>query len=331
MSLRRAVVTFTLALAACGGDATSSTSGHPGTGGAGTTAGTGGAASAGGAGGAGAAGPGGAGGTTAAPTFATECASNGGQWDLVEQPEASIAFGVMDPKAEDGAACELVLAGDPALGPADHVGPGFATEIDSTTPFSFGTYRFRVKLASCAASEEAVNGLFVYFNDGIDHDGDGITDNTEIDIEILCGQPNYILLTSWIDYDDASGEFRKWSRAIDTATGDVSESPSDHEYGLVPVGNDPAFLHPGFPADGAYYEMGFDWEKAHVRWFIVLDGKEITLWDFTNQALIPQHPAPFLFNVWHPGEHWYEDGQPDYPAADAVMRIDWFRYWASSP
>jgi hypothetical protein len=75
--------------------------------------------------------------------------------------------------------------------------------------------------------------------------------------------------------------------------------------------------------------VGFDWEKTHIRFFIVLGGQEITLWDFQDQALIPEAPAPLLFNVWHPGDHWYEGGAPDYPAKDAVMRIDWVRFWAA--
>src|SRR5262249_4739687 len=157
-------------------------------------------------------------------------------------------------------------------------------------------------------------GIFTYFNDGSDSDGDGLTDNDEIDIEILCGQPNYISLTSWIDYDDATGDFRKWSRVVDTATGDVLESVSDDSYDLAKVGNQPELRHPGFPDAGAYYELGFDWEPTSIRFFLVVDGQEQTLWDFTNPALVPQHEAPFLFNVWHPGEHWYEDGDPDYPA-----------------
>src|SRR4051794_18629926 len=117
-----------------------------------TAAGTGGASAASAAASTGATGTG-AGGTggSAPPTFAAECASNGGTWDLVQKPGASIQFGGMAPAADDGAVCELVLPGDPALGPADHVGPGFATEIDSVMPFSFGTYRTRVSLASCAA------------------------------------------------------------------------------------------------------------------------------------------------------------------------------------
>ncbi|APR88313.1 cellulose-binding, family II [Minicystis rosea] len=318
-------IALALTLAACGSTGTPASTGQVGTGGTATTStgSAGGTTSTGGSTG--------TGGTAALPpTFATECGSNGGSWDLVEQPGASIQFGVADASATDDAVCQLVLPGDPALGTADHVGPSFATEIDSTDTFSFGTYRTRVQLASCAADEEAVNGIFVFFNDGLDHDGDGLVDNTEIDIEILCGQPNYILLSSWTNYTDDTA-FRKWSRGVDTATGDYLESPSDHEFGLIPIGNDPAFKHPGFPEPFTYYEMGFDWEPTHIRFFIVLDGQEVTLWDFTNQALIPQHPAPFLFNVWHPADHWYEDGSPDYPANDAVMRIDWFRYWASSP
>jgi len=88
---------------------------------------------------------------------------------------------------------------------------------------------------------------------------------------------------------------------------------------------------PGFPEVGRFYEMGFDWRPDGIRWFMVFDTEEVTLWDFTDTSLVPQNPAAFLFNVWHAPSHWYEGGSADYPANDAVMRVDWFRYWAYPP
>jgi beta-glucanase (GH16 family) len=220
----------------------------------------------------------------------------------------------------------LTFPGDPALDSEDNTSPSFASEIDWEERL-YGTYRTRLELARCDAGEEVVNGIFTYSHGG-DSNDNGITDNNEIDIEILCGEPYVIFLSSWTDYDD-DNSFRKWSRAIDTRSGDYRESPSATEYGLGPVlGNIPGANVPGFPEGGRFYEMGFEWQPDRIRWFIVFDSEEVTLWDFSDASLIAQNPASFLFNVWHAPSHWFEGGAADYPANDAVMRIDWFRYWA---
>jgi hypothetical protein len=265
-----------------------------------------------------------------APTFATEFTSNDGQWGLQLQPSDAIRFGVPNAGAGDGAVSEIVLHGNPSLDSSSLTGPEFATQIETKTLLSFGTYRTRVKLASCASNEEVVNGIFTYANDGLDHNGNGIIDNQEIDIEILCGEPSFIWLTIWTDYDDDTGEMHKFTRAVDTATGDIHESPSDDTFGVLPIGNDPTLKIPGFPDPNKFYEMGFDWHPTNIRYFIVVGGKEYTLWDFKQQYLIPQTKGQFMFNVWHSADHWYSNDAADYPASNAVMQIDWFKYWASS-
>jgi hypothetical protein len=189
-------------------------------------------------------------------------------------------------------------------------------------------YRARVRQAACAASEDVVNGNFTYFNDGQDHDGDGLVDNSEIDIEILCGTPSVISLTIWSQYSDDNGHFRKWTRAVDLGTGAVLESTAADSYELASKGIDPELAHPSFRGADQYYEMGFEWHADRIRYFIVLDGAEITLWNFTNPALIPKLPGRWLMNVWHPDVHWFgSGGSAGYPAHDATMRIDWARYW----
>ena len=106
-------------------------------------------------------------------------------------PFGSVTFGA-DPAAHDGYAASLVFDADtPGIGPT-----GKATEIITKSSQGFGEYRFRVRLATCRPSEDLVNGLFTYFNDGKDHDGDGLVDNDEIDIEILCAQPSFLNMTS---------------------------------------------------------------------------------------------------------------------------------------
>jgi hypothetical protein len=283
------------------------------------------AAGSGGSGGAAGAGTGGSGIDAGPPTYETQFVSGDG-FSSRSQPNGSVRFGVDDPGADDQKVVTLLFPGDPALGASDGAGPANASEIDSTRKFTFGTYRTRVKLGRCSASEELVNGIFTYFNDGTDHNGDQIVDNSEIDIEILCSNPAKISLTVWSQYSSDT-KFIKLTRVVDTATGNYSESPNDHEYGLVAKGSDAAFRHPGFPNPDAFYEMGFEWHADRIRYFILLDGTEVTLWELNDAAHVPQLDAPFLFNLWHAPTDWWTGASADYPAADATMSVDWLRYW----
>jgi len=263
--------------------------------------------------------------TGAAPTFSLDFttadksrvysrADNGG----------SATLGITNASATDNAVAELIFKGNAALGPNDKLTPDFATEVGTNQTFGYGTFRTRVQLAKCAATEELVNGVFTFFNDGKDHDGDGLIDNSEIDIEILCSDPSIISLTIWSEYSSDTAK-QGVSRVIHTKTGAYEDSLND----TTPLGSGTlaAFKLPGFPDPNAFYEMGFEWHATSLRYFIVVGGAEITLWTYTNPKYIPSLPAAFLFNVWHSTDWWDSKGTADYPAADAVMRVDWFKYW----
>jgi hypothetical protein len=302
---------------------------RPGTGGA--VSGTGGAVTGGtatggtatGGGGAGTGGSPGAGGATAAPTFAVEFtkADQSKFYDRADNG-GSVAFGVASTGAGDNNVTELVFKGDPNLGPSDKLTPDYATEVGTNDgTFHYGTYRTRVQLARCGPSEELVNGIFTYFNDGKDHDGDGMIDNSEIDIEILCSDPSIISLTIWTE-SGASGS-RNAARVIHTKTGAYEDTLNDRT--SLGSGTNPDFKQT-FPDPNAFYEMGFEWHATSIRYFMVFGDKEVTLWTYTDPAYIPTLPASFLFNVWH-SDNWWTGGTADYPAADAILRVDWFRYW----
>lgn len=242
-----------------------------------------------------------------------------------QHPYGAITFGAADPGAHDGQAAALLFKGNTtAVGPG-----GKATEIGTKSLQGFGEYRFRVRLATCQPNEELVNGAFVYQNDGGDHDGDGLVDNDEIDIEILCGQPGFLNLTSWSQYTDDT-HMRKKSRIIDLDTGTIYAGIDDG-YGVdesdpATGTKDPALTHPGWYDPAAYYEMGWDWQPDHVRWFMVLGGTEITLWTLTDTVRIPQHPATMRFNLWNPGTHWNEGGTVTPAAKDATLSVDWLSF-----
>jgi beta-glucanase (GH16 family) len=233
-------------------------------------------------------------------------------------------FGAANASAADNAVAELVFKGNSSLGPSDKLSPDYATEIGTNQSFQYGTYRTRVQLARCTSTEELVNGIFTYFNDGKDHDGDGLVDNSEIDIEILCSDPSIISLTIWSQYTSDTAK-KGVSRVIRTKTGDYEDSVNDQT--IVGNGNRSEFKLAGFPDPNAFYEMGFEWHADRIRYFLVVGEVEVTLWTFTDPSYIPSLPAAFLFNVWHSSDWWDSRGTADYPASDAVMRVDWFRFW----
>lgn len=245
------------------------------------------------------------------------------------QPNASVELDVDDGAADDGEVARLVFTGVPGLGTYDRVGPPYASELATVRDdLHFGTYRMRARLAACAPGEEVVNGLFTYFNDGTDHDNDGIADNSEIDLEVLCGTPDVLFMSVWTDYSFEDDTFRKWTRAVDFASGAVWESPAADEHGLDFVGTDPTLVRPGLLAPSHFVELGFEWRADRVRYFAVVDGAELPLGELTDPARVPQRPAALIFNVWHPGEHWIGNGgPPDFPAHDATLLVDWARYW----
>ena len=290
------------------------------------------------------------------PTLDTNFVTNNLDWvlqlkdqdkKLPLQTDGSITFGVADVKATDQSVVKIVLPGIPALGPNDASSPSYANQISTKQLLSFGTYRTRVKAASCQPNEEVVTGVFTY-SYGADLNGDGvidaqeesadtnkngINDNNEIDIEILCGTPNYLWMTIWTDYTDDT-HLQKVTRRIDLATSKIKQTTPGQEetYGTNSVINEtiPGLPIPGFDFTSNFYEMGFDWQPDHVRYFIVVNGQEITLWNFAQKNFIPQNSAHFMLNVWHDNEHWVGSGDPaDYPNQDATLEADWFQYWTN--
>jgi hypothetical protein len=262
-----------------------------------------------------------------APTWSDDLTAPSSAWYSRASASGSAVIGAAAGGSSDGVA-RLVFGGDPARGPADRVGPAFASEIGTHRTFTGGELRARIRLARCGAHEDLVNGVFLFANDGADHDGDGIADNPELDIEILCATPTAILLSSWTDYDGATGQFRRLSHGVDLATGAIYDSPSDRAYGIVRTGTDPSLVRRGFPRADTFYEMAVAWSRDLVRFSIVIDGEELTLWELRDTRYIPTAPMTALFNVWHPGEHWFPpDGPADHPSSDGVMEIDWVRYW----
>jgi Glycosyl hydrolases family 16 len=259
--------------------------------------------------------------------FSSELAAKGGTWDDFTPLDGErVTYGVANAGARDGLVAELRFPGDPALGPTDDASPDLNAGISTRQYFRYGTFRARVQFASCAPTEEIASAAFMFFNDGHDDNGNGIVDNPELDFHVLGGTPSFIVLTAWSDYEVANGAetFLKVSHAVDTATGDTYDTLAPGDATYTKTGNAPELAQAGFPAPGAFYEIGIEWQPKYVRFFIVRDGVEVRLWTLTDPAFVPQAPLPLMFDLWHPATHWLPTrASADYPAHDAVMLVDW--------
>ena len=236
-----------------------------------------------------------------------------------EKSTGTIAFGVADTGASDGIVGTLTRTGGQSA-----IGTSGAEEIVSQRAFSFGTFHYRFNLASCATSEELVNGIFTYFNDGTKA-ADGNVINREVDIEILCGEPWLINLTIWTEYTDDT-HLMNQARTLDTRTGTLYVFANDSQGDETGSENHPELIMPGFPVAGTFYEMGFTWTSTSLTYFMVNQGTTLTLWEATDATRIPQLPMEQHFNVWAPGEHWLTGTTASPPANDATLSLDWFSY-----
>ncbi len=234
-------------------------------------------------------------------------------------PTGTIAFGQANAGASDDAVAALLRTGGEA-----EMNTSGAEEIVSNRTFSFGTFRFRLSLATCASSEEVVNGPFAYFNDGT-LASDGLVINREVDIEVLCGEPWLINLTIWTEYTDDT-HLKNQSRVVDMRTGTVDVYANDQEGTQTGTESHPELASLGWPEANTFYEMGWTWAADHLEYFIVLNGQQLTLWNATDATRIPQLPMEQHFNIWAPGIHWSTGNTAGPPAHDATLTLDWFRY-----
>jgi hypothetical protein len=261
--------------------------------------------------------------------FSSQLALNGGVWDeFTPLSGERIRFGVPRTAADDGLVAELRFPGDPVLTATDRSDSDLNAGISTRQYFRYGTFRARVQFASCAPAEEIASAVFMYFSDGLDGNGNGITDAQELDFHVLCGTPAYIVLTAWSDYQLKNGvaTFLMTSHAVDTATGDGYDTlqPGDPTYTRTSRATKLALGNGGFPTPDTFYVVGIAWQATEVRFFIVLGGTEVTLWTLRDVTFVPQVPLPLRFNLWHPATHWLPTRTPaDYPAADGVMLVDW--------
>lgn len=255
-----------------------------------------------------------------------ETMSNLSNWSTYIRQSGGSATVVSTPQAEDGTAASLLLPGNPAFGSNDAAGPGFASEIALRDDFLYGTFETRVRFSSCSPSEEVVDGIFTYFNNGTDWNGNGISDNSEIDIEFLCGTPHILWLTVYTDFDSFEpGRLRKLSSMIDMRNGSYTVL-ADWPPTVIDQGTIPGLSIPGFPGS-ELYTVGFDWRENHVQYYMRRGGQKINLFTITDPSRIPRRTSEFLMNIWHANGHWTDGSAADYPANDSTMLVDWVKIW----
>jgi beta-glucanase (GH16 family) len=184
-------------------------------------------------------------------------------------------------------------------------------QIDSNrTNYQYGTYGSRIKMANCAGQNRpgVVTGTFTYATNHADVNGNGLPDNDEIDIEVLCAQPYVLWLTIWTDYRDSDAAARKISRAINMRTGAVLYNCyvfrlGDNCQPAVAGENNPARVTavPNYDSGTQFRSYFFDWQPNRVTfWGYDNTGAKNVLWDYTGpSSRIPKKPGMFMQNVWH--------------------------------
>jgi len=270
------------------------------------------------------------------PYIDDDFAGSSSIWKLpTNTTPGSVTFAYADPAAEDGRSVRILFGGNPSFGPSDKVGPNNSKDITLNEKLGYGIYKFRVKPATCSASdEEMITGIFIYANNGSDANGNGMIDNNEIDVEFACSLPSTFWLTVWTDYQEKDGveKAKRQTRRIRFTDGTYKDTVQNGTKSTITEtkGNLPASLKDAsFDQRAQYLTLGFEWRASFVRFFIEKNGEEIDLWNMSNQSYLPAAPAYFLVNLWHARSIWSspESALADYPKSDVTVLVDYFKYW----
>lgn len=257
--------------------------------------------------------------------FLDELQENTGRWqEQLRTPGATTAVGNQSSLTRDGFLAELRFPGHPDYEASERVGPQHATQLATSERFHFGTFRTRLAFGACSPNEDVVMAFFGFFNDGTDADGDGLVDDLEINVQVLCSEPSQLFLTVFTDND--GDQFRKRSRRVDFATGELFDTPRSDSDSLELVGDNGVVLERPF-AEGRFQELGFEWRAEQLRFFLRVGDDDLTLWTLSGRDQVPQRPVHVMYNSWHPEAHWSPpQATADYPANDVWLRVDWVSF-----
>jgi len=232
--------------------------------------------------------------------------------------------------ANDGKALKLTLQANPTAGP----GGGSEISTDAAT-YRYGTYGTRMRMADCSGQNRVgvVTGTFTYSTNHADVNGNGLPDNDEIDVEVLCAQPYVLWLTIWTDYRESDGAVRKISRVINMRTGKVLANCYSYVLSITQCQpaqageNNPAGVTPipDFDAGKQFRTYMFDWQPNRITfWGFDNSGRKNVLWDYAGpSSRIPSKAGLFMQNVWHTNDWPPMDGPgTNRPTAAVPAYID---------
>ena len=246
---------------------------------------------------------------------------------------SAVTTGVYIPEANDEYGATLLY---PANRPETEWGPGYSTQIKSTEMNLYGNYEARLKSGRANAGEGVISAFFIYFNDEVDYDGDGIHDNHEIDFELLNSDRSSIWCSVYTDYQNLNDvcTFHRNSARINIATGEVWATIPGNEgnWDLVQV-DSLDWSVPGFDHSASFYTYGFEWSESKVAFWIDLEdgiGRR-QLFEVLSDGSggpndhIPNMPAATFFNLWHTHVDWFSRANAPPMSVDTVMEIDYVR------
>jgi hypothetical protein len=267
-------------------------------------------------------------------------------------PKNSVTMNVTAPGSVDSKSAQFVLPAGVVPGPVN--GAELASNL-----YQYGTFSARFMTGKCSKENPndpviktgVVTGFFTFFNGG-DENNNGIIDNSEIDFEWLCAEPQVVYLSMYTDYEanpDGTTKFRRQLlRVIDLSTGEIKDTVYRLDGLVIHLNGDPqqdkpptsapiSGLPQGYNSSTAFYEYGFTWTANRVIWWIVnpSTGQKIKLWDYQNPAgatfsRIPARPARFMFNLWHTSD-WTPASNGDAknsPTIPVYSYLDWAAYSA---
>jgi beta-glucanase (GH16 family) len=245
---------------------------------------------------------------------------------LVPLGGSTVRGGQPDSLALDGKAATLAIRKGAGSTPAN------AAEVETKRQFRYGSFTSRVRTADCSSQPTtgAVTGIFTYGNDGRDGDGDGLTDNSELDVEVLCARPDELHLSIWTDYRDSDEAQQRVSRIVNLRTGTITSTCYATSFGscqpLSGAESSPTAVSavPDFDSAKRYYDYRIDWSADRVVFTVTAGGKEITLWDYRGPAQrIPRGNAAYMVNLWHT-DNWSPDGMSavSKPTAPLTVSVD---------
>ena len=259
----------------------------------------------------------------------------------------AVYTGVQNPVAHDDRVATLSY---PAGRPEGENGPGYSTLMLSDTELLlYGNWESRLRTPDAGPAEGVVSAFYTYFNDGTDHDGDGLIDNHEIDFELLNTDRGAVWCTVYTqkngcegvdgEFDNQCTEMDRVSARVDLRTGEILATEPGVDQGTWNLSEQqglqtsaPGFQPiPNFDHASAFYTYGIEWREHRVTWWIEGPGIEgrLRLWEVHSERYgthaIPSMPSKTMFNLWRTNRDWITQQSATNLSQNIIMEIDYVK------